>query len=73
MQEPRKRGGTLSIAMRQVLNRDAARRAATKSPAPHGGYGRGNLRANREDPAPYSRASAGRPLRRTAQAVVYAL
>ena len=51
------------IEPRKTLINDAACRGATKSPAPHGGYGRGNLRENREDPAP-TVGIAGRAMRR---------
>ena len=55
------------IEPRKPLIDAAACHVATKNVASHGCNGRGNLRADREDPAPYSRASAGRPLRRTAR------
>ena len=54
-----KRRGTHITAMRHYNNRNTARHVATKNTAPHGDNGRGNLRANREDPAPYSQALRG--------------
>ena len=44
---------------RGINNCDAARRVATNAAAAHGDNGRGNLRADREDPAPYSRRLRG--------------